>query len=841
MNSPRAIHRHLVKALAAGALLAAAALPMAIATAAGAATTTYTVTFNTALSGGTSNGNYFGTGASGTVTIVASNPVFAGDGGNATITSNAPGVTFTNVVDADSANNETVTADFSSTSATVPGTYSLTVTDNAGTDVVAPAFTVYGDPSVSSVSPTSATDTVPAATPTLTVSGSGFVGSPVVVLTSTVDGTTLDVTSATSTGVQGTPASTLSVDVTVENGTNSGPATPGTYVMTIINPDGGSVTTGAIFTVVGNEITTVSPSALTATGAAESVTLTGGGFQSGATVTFTGGSCADATINSASVTSASSITVSLDVTTVGAAQCGFVVTNNGPGDNGAVAETAATALGFGEAGTAYPLITGSSLSSSAAIVAGAPSTTITFTGEGFSAYTAPPAAPNTTWGANTTPDSDAILAGPCIMSGAGTSLTCSVSAVSGARAGAHTAELSNDGTVGTFPSAFSVDGPVVTSASPAALAIGAPIGTSVALTGTDFNNTTQGFVTDGGADTLNGVFNNAGATTENFVVTTSPTVASTATAFDTLVLETTDAYGAVEVSQPFPMLVNPAPSVTNTVYATGTTGVGVGATAQQVTIVGSGFESGATVTAFKNASGTADSAVSAKVTAVNTLGTQITATIAIAAGDTNTIDGFTVTNPDGGVATASAVAPAGLVIDAAPTISAVSPATATPSATNNFTITGTGFQTGALVTATANGTCGVATVASSTSLTVSCTLGAEGATATSLVVTNLDGGNATSAVVLPAATTPPAPSFHVSAVHGAAVHGKTVTLTISGTGFYGQPKISSTAKGVKAVVTKDNGKVLTVRVSSPANVRGWHTFTVTLANGKSGKVNYQTK
>src|ERR1700691_1759520 len=37
MNNPRRIQRHLVKALAAGALLAAAALPMAIASVAGAA------------------------------------------------------------------------------------------------------------------------------------------------------------------------------------------------------------------------------------------------------------------------------------------------------------------------------------------------------------------------------------------------------------------------------------------------------------------------------------------------------------------------------------------------------------------------------------------------------------------------------------------------------------------------------------------------------------------------------------------------------------------------------------------------------------------------------------
>ena len=201
MNSPRAIHRHLVRALAAGALLAAAALPMAIATAAGAAGTTYTAAFSTSPSGGTSSGAYFGTGASGTVLITASSPVFAGDGGNASITTNAPGVTFTNVVDT---TGNTLTADFASTSATVPGTYSLTVVDNANPSPGLPLgnqFQVYADPSVSSVSPSSLTNTVPVTTTNLTVTGSGFVGSPYVALTSTVDGTSLLVNSVSSTGV----------------------------------------------------------------------------------------------------------------------------------------------------------------------------------------------------------------------------------------------------------------------------------------------------------------------------------------------------------------------------------------------------------------------------------------------------------------------------------------------------------------------------------------------------------------------------------------------------------------------------------------------------------------
>ncbi len=662
--------------------------------------------------------------------------------------------------------------------------------------------------------------------------------------TSTVDGTTLTTGTVTGGGAtETTPATTLGVPVTATNSVTHAPATPGTYTVTVVNPDGGSFTSGPIFTVVGNEITTVSPSALAvpATGSTTTtVTIVGGGFQSGATVTP--GTCAGVTqvAGSTTVTSSSTITTQFTVASGTAfTRCDLTVANSAVGDNQA-SYTAKGALGIGEGSSLAPMITASSLTSASALLAGAPSTTITFTGQGFSPYTTP----TTSSDAQGNADAAANITGPCLASSAGTSLTCTIAIASGVTAGAHTANLDNTAanaaTMGSFANAFTVDGPSVTAATPPALAAGAAIGTVVNLTGTGFNNTTTGVVAHNpvpGTGVLNGVFQFVSATSENFVVTTSPTTADNG---DTLQVTTTNAYGAAEKSIPFAIGVNAAPTESSVTYAAGTTGVGVGATAQTVTINGTGFQSGATVTKFTNASGAADANVTAKVTAVNQYGTALTVSIAIAAGDTNTIDGFTVTNPDGGTATALAVAPAGLVIDAAPTVTAVSPSTATPSATNAFTLTGTGFQAGAVVTASSNGTCGVATVASATSLTVSCTLGAAGTSDVTLIVTNPDGGTATSATVLPAQTAPPKPTFHVSAVHGVARHGKTVTLLIVGTGFYGQPKITSNAKGVRAVVAKDNGKVLTVRVTTPMNVRGWHTFTVRLANGKSGKVNYRT-
>jgi len=130
-------------------------------------------------------------------------------------------------------------------------------------------------------------------------------------------------------------------------------------------------------------------------------------------------------------------------------------------------------------------------------------------------------------------------------------------------------------------------------------------------------------------------------------------------------------------------------------------------------------------------------------------------------------------------------------------------------------------------------------VSASTTLAVTCTLGVPAVTATFLVVTNPDGGSATSATPVLLAATPPAPKFHVNGVHGAAVAGKTVTVVITGTGFFGQPRI--TAAGYKFGVTKDSGTVLTVKVTAKAGLKGEHTLTVTLANGKSGKAGFNTK
>jgi major membrane immunogen (membrane-anchored lipoprotein) len=78
-------------------------------------------------------------------------------------------------------------------------------------------------------------------------------------------------------------------------------------------------------------------------------------------------------------------------------------------------------------------------------------------------------------------------------------------------------------------------------------------------------------------------------------------------------------------------------------------------------------------------------------------------------------------------------------------------------------------------------------------------------------------------------------------VRGHAIAGRTVMLAIDGSGFVGQPRVTSHA-GTTAQVLRDTGTVLIVRVSVKAKSRnGVFTFTITLANGKSCHVLYNQR
>jgi hypothetical protein len=149
-----------------------------------------------------------------------------------------------------------------------------------------------------------------------------------------------------------------------------------------------------------------------------------------------------------------------------------------------------------------------------------------------------------------------------------------------------------------------------------------------------------------------------------------------------------------------------------------------------------------------------------------------------------------------------------------------------------LTLTTTGGSGTGAVTYTATVGTAAGCVVSGTSLTVT-SLGTCIVTATKAAsTTNL----AASSVATTVTFVIPGPQ--PKRVIGFVTAGKTKTITISGMYFSGRPTITSHA-GTTAIVTKDSGKLLTVRVTVKAGSRnGTFTFTITNANGKSGRVKY---
>ena len=211
---------------------------------------------------------------------------------------------------------------------------------------------------------------------------------------------------------------------------------------------------------------------------------------------------------------------------------------------------------------------------------------------------------------------------------------------------------------------------------------------------------------------------------------------------------------------------------------------------------------------------------------------------------------FTVTPSGNG--TTSLTSPASAAITASAAIAPATPTAVTSTSTaKSLTVNWTApasngsALTGYVVTATAGNT------------TVSC--GTVAGTATSCTISGLVPGTTyalsvsavnavgTSAAATASATTSAAPAPvarnpFTTGTHGVAMVGRTVTLTISGGNFFGQPRVTSNAAGVRVGVSHDTGTLLTVIVTTPANsAKGWHTFTLTFANGKVARANYLVK
>ncbi len=253
----------------------------------------------------------------------------------------------------------------------------------------------------------------------------------------------------------------------------------------------------------------------------------------------------------------------------------------------------------------------------------------------------------------------------------------------------------------------------------------------------------------------------------------------------------------------------PAPTVSAVAPALGPSAGGT-----SITITGTGFVSGATVTIGGTAA-TGVTVVSAtSITATTPAGTPGGATVTVRNSDgqaANVGGGFTFQYP-------------------VPTVTAIAPATGTSDGGTAITVTGTGFRAGATVRigGIANATSVV--VASGTSITAVTPAGLVGANA--VTVTNTDGQSGTLAAGF---TYTAAAAPHVTSVAptSGTVAGGTI-LTITGTGFVTGATI--TIGGIAATsVTVVNATTITATAPA-ASTSGAATIAVTNPDTQSGSL-----
>ena len=255
--------------------------------------------------------------------------------------------------------------------------------------------------------------------------------------------------------------------------------------------------------------------------------------------------------------------------------------------------------------------------------------------------------------------------------------------------------------------------------------------------------------------------------------------------------------------------VSPAapPTIANLSPTSGSTAGGT-----RVTIAGSGFASGATVTI----GGTTATSVSV----TNAASISVT-TPAHTAG----VGDVVVRNPDGQQATATNaftfVSPT-----SAPTVTSASPSRGTATGGTLGTISGTGFAAGATVTIGGTSATGVVVI-SATSISV--TTPAHVAGTVAIVVTNTDGQSGTRVNAFTFEATTPAPTLSaVSPNIGPTTGGTAVALT--GTGFVAGATVTIGGAVATSVAVSSS---TSISAATPADAAGTVNVTVALPDGQS--------
>jgi large repetitive protein len=172
-----------------------------------------------------------------------------------------------------------------------------------------------------------------------------------------------------------------------------------------------------------------------------------------------------------------------------------------------------------------------------------------------------------------------------------------------------------------------------------------------------------------------------------------------------------------------------------------------------------------------------------------------------------------------------------------------------PKTQGSITITSTSTHYGLPLTLSSTGGSGSGATSYTVTAAGSANCSISGDTLTSkhagtCVVTAIKASDGTYAAASSLATTITviAPAPRAIRLSSAVWSGRTMTTRIVGLGFYGRPLIVSSLVGTSAVVTHDNGRVLTIRVVvARGSHSGHYRFTIIFARGQRASVRYMLR
>lgn len=389
-----------------------------------------------------------------------------------------------------------------------------------------------------------------------------------------------------------------------------------------------------------------------------------------------------------------------------------------------------------------------------------------------------------------------------------TQLTASLSISRSATLGARDLTVTNGapgGGTGTLAGGFNVQNPApnASSVSPQSGILGQSL--SVVVTGSDFYSGVTGADFGAGITVNSTTIDTAGTH-----LTANLTISSAAAVGSRTITLTNSAPGGGSVALTSAFVVNnPAPTLTSVSPALG----GKGQTLN-VSLVGTNFIAGVTTVEF-------GLGITVGSVTVNSP-TSLTANISIDANTIAAARSVSVTNapPGGGKATLTFVFN---VVNLAPTIANVSPATGSRGETVTVTLTGTNFSSGSTTVVFGSGiTVGSVAVASPTQLTVNLTIATGAALgARNIGATNPPPGGGTATLTNGFMVGNPAPT--VSAVAPASgSRGQSLTVNVTGTGFF---------SGATTVSFGPNIDVTSINVLSPTQLTANITVTSGAATG----------